>query len=44
MGRRTAGWDTTRLPVPADLLVYTRAEWEALPARPRGVKWLVGTP
>lgn len=25
--RRAASWDTTGLPVPADLLVYTRAEW-----------------
>lgn len=28
--RRSARWDTTRLPVPADLLVYTREEWERL--------------
>ena len=26
-----------RLPVPADVLVYTRAEWERLSARPREV-------
>jgi Nucleotidyltransferase domain len=28
--RRSAGWDLTPLPVPADLLVYTDAEWSAL--------------
>lgn len=28
--RRSAGWDLLSLPVPADLLVYTRKEWEAL--------------
>lgn len=28
--RRAAAFDTLGLPVPADLLVYTRAEWEAL--------------
>ncbi len=28
--RRSARWDTTRLPVPADVLVYTREEWERL--------------
>ena len=26
--RRAAEWDTTTLPVPADLLVYTASEWE----------------
>ena len=28
--RRGARWDTTRLPVPVDLLVYTVDEWERL--------------
>lgn len=28
--QRSAEWDTTALPVPADVLVYTRSEWEAL--------------
>jgi predicted nucleotidyltransferase len=28
--RRAAGWDATRLPVPADVLVYTADEWERL--------------
>jgi predicted nucleotidyltransferase len=27
--RRAARWDTTDLPVPVDLLVYTEAEWRA---------------
>jgi predicted nucleotidyltransferase len=33
--RRGASWDATDLPVPADLLVYTKAEWEALLGRGR---------
>lgn len=28
--RRTGGWDLSRLPVPADLLVYSQAEWDRL--------------
>lgn len=28
---RAARWDTTGLPVPADVLVYTREEWDRLP-------------
>jgi predicted nucleotidyltransferase len=32
---RAAEWDTTALPVPADLLVYTEAEWNALDPRSR---------
>jgi predicted nucleotidyltransferase len=31
--RRAAEWDLSALPVPADLLVYTAAEWQALPAQ-----------
>jgi uncharacterized protein len=27
---RARQWDTTRLPVPADLLVYTEDEWRQL--------------
>ena len=27
---RALDWDTTRLPVPADVLVYTLAEWNTL--------------
>jgi hypothetical protein len=26
--RRALGWDLSDLPVPAELLVYTRQEWE----------------
>lgn len=28
--RRSLGWDTTPLPVPTDLLVYTKEEWGSL--------------
>ena len=28
--RRSVGWDTAALPVPADVLVYTDAEWRAM--------------
>jgi nucleotidyltransferase-like protein len=28
--RRAAGWNTASLPVPADLLVYTADEWQAM--------------
>ena len=28
--RRAARWDTASLPVPADVLVYTDAEWQAM--------------
>jgi len=42
--RRAARWDATRLPIPVDLLVYTRAEWAALPTRPGEVVWMTGTP
>jgi len=44
--RRAARWDATGLPVPVDLLVYTREEWEAMspPARPRDVVWMNGAP
>jgi predicted nucleotidyltransferase len=33
--RRAARWDTLELPVPADLLIYTLAEWEQHPLRSR---------
>lgn len=46
---RAAQWDTTSLPVPADVLVYTRTEWGKLcgPGRfgrilEQELKWLVG--
>ncbi|HET8655692.1 MAG TPA: nucleotidyltransferase domain-containing protein [Longimicrobiaceae bacterium] len=32
---RSAGFDTTSLPVPVDLLVYTTDEWDALAAEVR---------
>ena len=41
--RRAVPFDTLRLPVPVDLLVYTRAEWTRLASRLRDVVWLVGT-
>lgn len=28
--RRAVSWDLAPLPVPAEMLVYTRAEWQAL--------------
>jgi len=31
--RRAAEWDLTRLPVPAEVLVYTAAEWAAMEGR-----------
>ena len=47
--RRTAEWDTTVLPVPADLMVYTREEWERLEGRFRDTVmdeavWVSGSP
>ena len=39
VARRAAAWDTTRLPVPADVLVYTGAEWERVSrTRPFGYR------
>ena len=43
---RPSGFDTTELPVPADLLVYTHDEWKALeqrrptPAFLRELRWV----
>jgi len=31
--RRAVGWDLTRLPVPAEILVYTEKEWSQLGAK-----------
>jgi hypothetical protein len=42
--RRAAAWDATALPVPADLVVYTEAEWGTLPSRPWPVEWVAGRP
>jgi hypothetical protein len=45
--RRAAHWDAARLPVPADLLVYTLHEWRTVvAAHPRRlplgeVRWVV---
>ncbi len=33
LARRAAQWDTTDLPVPADVLVYTVAEWQTMQQR-----------
>ncbi len=33
--RRALEWDTAGLPVPADLLVYSRAEWESMAGKSR---------
>lgn len=33
--RRAASWDTGGLPVPADVLIYTVAEWKQSPLRLR---------
>jgi predicted nucleotidyltransferase len=33
--RRAARWDATDLPVPADVLVYTKGEWDSLTASSR---------
>ena len=47
--RRALAWDLTTLPVPAEILVYTEAEWRALVDRggrfprtlEREVVWIV---
>lgn len=38
--RRGIGWDTGSLPVPTDLLVYTKEEWKALQDKGRFSKML----
>jgi predicted nucleotidyltransferase len=35
MERRAAKWDTTELPVPADLLVYAEDEWKKMRSQER---------
>ena len=49
--RRGAEWDVTELPVPCDVLVYTRQEWDSLARqgrladRPwRDTVWIHGRP
>lgn len=37
--RRSACWDATNLPVPADVLVYTAAEWQAVQGRLGKIVW-----
>ncbi len=39
--RRSVEWDTTELPVPADVLVYTKGEWESLNQQRRFCQTLV---
>ena len=39
--RRSVDWDTTKLPVPADVLVYTEDEWESLSQEARFLQTLV---
>jgi hypothetical protein len=39
--RRAAGWDVTKLPVPADLLVYSKEEWRSLNRNTRFYRTLV---
>ena len=41
--QRTAGLPTERLPVPADVLVYTQAEWQHLPAHSPRLARVLGT-
>ena len=39
--RRASTWDTTELPVPADLLIYTINEWECLDRQRRFTQTLL---
>ncbi|MBC8394133.1 MAG: nucleotidyltransferase domain-containing protein [Deltaproteobacteria bacterium] len=39
--RRGVAWDMTKLPVPADLLVYTKEEWQSLDPNRRFNKMLM---
>lgn len=39
--RRAIEWDTADLPVPADVLVYTAAEWESLDRQGRFYRMLM---
>ena len=47
--RRPARWDATRLPVPADLLVFTEDEWRAMESTGRRlirepIEWVLVAP
>ena len=52
IGERARGWDTTRLPVPADLVLYSEREWRGHVARSgrwretvhNEAVWVVGSP
>jgi predicted nucleotidyltransferase len=52
LGERARGWDTTQLPVPADLLLYSEGEWRSHMTRSarwratveREVVWVAGEP
>jgi predicted nucleotidyltransferase len=39
--RRPIGWDLTRLPVPAEIIIYTGKEWEALQRRGGRFAWML---
>jgi len=39
--KRAAEWDVTELPVPADVLIYTKEEWQSLSQRGRFFKTLM---
>jgi predicted nucleotidyltransferase len=39
--RRGAKWDLTELPVPADVLIYTKKEWDSLSQERRFYKTLM---
>ncbi|MBN2450607.1 MAG: nucleotidyltransferase domain-containing protein [Lentisphaeria bacterium] len=41
--QRSRAWDLTGLPVPVDLLVYTRDEWESMPPDSRMARVLRDT-
>jgi predicted nucleotidyltransferase len=41
MEKRAANWDTTELPVPADLLIYTTDEWREMIERGRFGRTLI---
>nr|BAL55454.1 DNA polymerase beta domain protein [uncultured Acetothermia bacterium] len=38
--RRSACWDATDLPVPADVLVYTATEWQTMQGRLGKIVWV----
>lgn len=48
--RRSVGWDATRLPVPTDILVYTKEEWQSISEKRfyqvvmQEAVWIYGSP